>query len=309
MTPSFFTRVRNCVRERRLPYVVERRWYSTSMLPLHRMLLDPQLKRTDVGPQFISLDEARRLQAQFPCRDAYKYDLASKKARAAERLELIAKAINLGRPLKILEVGGGDGQLSLLLAEQGHNCTILDMEDWRDQEVKQSAVQFIASDASKSFPLESAAYDLCVSFNTMEHITDPGAALAHMMHVLKPGGSMYHSFCPLYNSAWGLHAYRVIWFPYPQFLLSPDSLTELCANTSSSGYGSEHPSFVYVNGWHASQYLEVLSSAPCKSLTITTSRSMTNLDTVYKYRQSFCGRTLNVDELVIDGLCVHLTKL
>lgn len=309
MTANLLTRVRNCVRERRLPYAVERRLYSPTMLPLHRMLLDPQLKRTDREPTYISLDEAHQLQNQHRRRDDYKYDLDSKQARAAARTSELAKVIDLSRPINILELGGGDGQLMLSLAHRGHHCTLLDVQDWRDKDVVDSPVRFTACDASQSFPFNDSTFDLCISFNSLEHISNPSAAFGEMLRVLKPRGTMYHTFCPLYNSAWGLHAYRHIYFPYAQFLLDPESLAQFIDDVDAHGYGTSDPSLVYVNGWHLRQYLALFSSHVCKLHSLTLSRSLDHLNIAYRHSASFRGRGLDTDELVTEGITVSLTKL
>lgn len=279
------------------------------MLTIHQMVLDLILTHRGARPQFISLDAARALQDRYPCRDGYKYDDASKKARAAERLELISKAADLSRPLKILEVGGGDGQLSLLLSHRGHDCTLLDFEDWRDDEVKHSTVDFIGADASARFSMESCSFDLCVSFNTMEHIHDPANAYHEMLRVLRPGGTLYLQFAPLFNSAWGLHAYRVVHFPYPQFLLSPDDFKIFVEDRVNYDLGRTRADFQYVNRWSAAAFHELfMSEHESASCAVTIHRELEHLPLIYQYRRAFAGRGLSVLELVSSGIDVVAQK-
>ena len=310
MTASLLKRATDCVRERRLPYAVHRRLYSRGMLPVHRVILDPALSRKDIGPQPITLEAAEKLQSQYPCRDGYKYDIASKKIRAAKRLSHLGRVVGLDRPLRILELGGGDGQLSLMLSASGHSCTLIDSEDWRDEEVKVSTVRFIAADAAHGFPLDDASFDLCVSYNTMEHIDKPNVAFAEMARVLRASGTMFHSFSPLFNSPWGLHAYRHIHFPYPQFLLDESLIARFVDDGLSHAYGTESPSLVFVNGWSAKQFLTLFASRKdCLVRAAEVTHCLDHLSIVYRHGRAFAGRGLNTNELTTEGINICLSKV
>lgn len=292
-----------------MPYALSRRIYSTAALPLHKLLLDPILLKRGLTPQHISLDEAHSLQNQFPCRDWYKYDLDSKQARAWERLTLIKQSTAMDRPLRILEVGAGDGRLALMLAELGHDTVMLDLDDWRDEDVRKSRVQFLTADASSAFPLESGTFDLCVSFNSMEHISNPTNAFREMMRVLRPGGRLHLLFSPLFNSAWGLHAYRLIHFPFPQFLLSSEDMTHLVQDRTNYDLGRERADFQYVNEWPAAKFVELFRLKPSQGEShIEIHRDLSHLPFIYKYKRAFVGRGITLSELTAAGIRALVCK-
>lgn len=63
-----------------------------------------------------------------------------------------------------------------------------------------------------SLPFESDSFDYVVSFQVLEHMSNPREMLRECRRVLKPGGYMYH-ICPNYNSFYEGH-YKTVWFPF-----------------------------------------------------------------------------------------------
>ena len=70
--------------------------------------------------------------------------------------------------------------------------------------------------------INDASFDIVSSFDSFEHMPDPEAALDQIVRVTRQGGLIFLDFGPLYASAWGLHAYRSLRMPFPQFLFSPE---------------------------------------------------------------------------------------
>ncbi len=105
----------------------------------------------------------------------------------------------LGRPLRVLDLGGGTGGLAVALAEQGHTVTVVDPNpdalaslSRRAEEagvVEQiSAVQ--GDEASLADTGTPGSVDLLCCHGTLEYVDDPAATLVRIAEVLAPGGHL-----------------------------------------------------------------------------------------------------------------------
>ncbi len=105
----------------------------------------------------------------------------------------------LGRPLRVLDLGGGTGGLAVPLAERGHHVTVVDPSpdalaslSRRSAEAGVGAhVTALQGDADT---LEQALggdpVDLVCCHGTLEVVDDPPAALRSLAAVLAPGGHL-----------------------------------------------------------------------------------------------------------------------
>jgi SAM-dependent methyltransferase len=73
-------------------------------------------------------------------------------------------------------------------------------------------VAFLEDDITAS-SLEAATFDAIVSFEVLEHVQRPQAALSAMAKLLRPGGVMYHDYNPFF-SAIGGHSLCTLDFPW-----------------------------------------------------------------------------------------------
>lgn len=107
------------------------------------------------------------------------------------------RAAELGRPLRVIDLGGGTGGLSVPLAEQGHAVTVVDpspdalaslrrraVETGVEQQI--TAVQGDADDLADVLGDERA--DLICFHGTLEVVDDPETAVAAIATALAPGG-------------------------------------------------------------------------------------------------------------------------
>lgn len=318
MTPSPLTtppqgllsRLGGCVRERRLPYAVTRALTSATAARVHRPLLNALLRfGAKRKPQPISFERARNLHGRYPSRDGYKYDTASKEGRAAARIEELAGHVDLAAVKDVAEVGAGDGRLALRLRGRGLRPLILDTADWRDDDVREAGVPFHPLRGSGDYPLPDASVDLVVSYNTVEHIPDPAEAVREMVRITRPGGRVYLSFSPIYNSPFGLHAYRTFYAPYPQFLLRGEDLERFVGLNGINDLGRVRDAFQFVNEWGAAAYRALvigLADAECERF--DAGRDLEHLGLVYRHLPSFWGRGLTFDELTTDSIRIVLRK-
>ena len=95
------------------------------------------------------------------------------------------------KPLKILDLGCGDGYLSYLLAGEGHQVTALDLSPTRLEKFKTVAQQYgieqIIGDV-KQTGLPSQNFDLIVSSEVLEHITGYQEVILEARRLLKTNG-------------------------------------------------------------------------------------------------------------------------
>ena len=106
-------------------------------------------------------------------------------------------AAALGRPLEVLDVGGGTGGFAVPLAELGHRVTVVDPSP-----DALAALQRRAADAGVASRVRAeqgdagllgavvgpAAADVLLCHGVLEHVEDPKAAVLDMLEVLRPEG-------------------------------------------------------------------------------------------------------------------------
>jgi SAM-dependent methyltransferase len=248
------------------------------------------------------------LQAAWPAHPEYGYDVTSLWQRASQRAShLLTQPRFQQAGLDVLEVGAGDGMLGVLFESYGHRATLTDQDDWRDDRARR--LPFVKADFCQgSADLPSNYFDLVVSFNSMEHLPDPQAALGEMIRVAKPGGSIRLDFGPLYNGPWGLHAYRAIRAPYPQFLFSEEFVAARLREIGIWDLGQRRDTLQYVNRWSLAQYQSLFRGAGCRVVELDVVKTEVGLDVITAYPESFRGRQLSLSEVSGTNLVVQLEK-
>ncbi|NYF96798.1 class I SAM-dependent methyltransferase [Janibacter cremeus] len=105
----------------------------------------------------------------------------------------------LGRPLRVLDLGGGTGGLAVALAEQGHTVTVVDPNpdalaslarraEESDAAERVSAVQGDADTFAAS--VTPGSIDLLCCHGVLEYVEDPASTLTRVAEVLAPGGHL-----------------------------------------------------------------------------------------------------------------------
>lgn len=95
-------------------------------------------------------------------------------------------------PARVADLGCGTGTLSLLLAEEGHVVTGVDLSPAMVGRARAKAGHvaiFHEGDAADP-PLEPAAYDAVLSRHVLWALPDPAAALERWVDLLAPGGRL-----------------------------------------------------------------------------------------------------------------------
>jgi S-adenosylmethionine-dependent methyltransferase len=118
---------------------------------------------------------------------------------AAVRELIERQQSDLGRPLRVLDLGGGTGGLAVPLAELGHAVTVVDPSpDALASLSRRSAERGVANrvtavqgDADSLADLAGdRPFDLVCCHGTLEVVDDPDATLAALAAVLAPGGHL-----------------------------------------------------------------------------------------------------------------------
>ncbi|WP_068395705.1 methyltransferase domain-containing protein [Kribbia dieselivorans] len=113
-----------------------------------------------------------------------------------------ARTTELGRPLRVLDVGGGTGGLAVPLAEQGHSVLVVDPNPNALASLRRRAAE--STDpatttritarqgelASLPQVLSAGEVDLVCCHGTLELTDDPAGALRSIADVLAPGGHL-----------------------------------------------------------------------------------------------------------------------
>lgn len=135
---------------------------------------------------------ARQWQVRARTFDAFVRHVLRSKARAA------------GRPLRIVDLGAGNGWLSCRMAREGHACTAVDVRD--DAVDGLGAATPLLREAPfdcliasfDNLPLPADAADIVVFNASLHYATDLATVLAEAARVIRPGGTVAILDSPFY---------------------------------------------------------------------------------------------------------------
>jgi SAM-dependent methyltransferase len=132
--------------------------------------------------------------AQAACFDAEPdHGCTDPETRAAWRA-LLAEALP-APPARVADLGCGTGTLSVLLAEEGHTVTGLDLAPAMVADARAKAARHVVGAsfgvgdvADPNLPV--GAYDVVLSRHVVWALPDPEAALRRWLRLLRPGGRL-----------------------------------------------------------------------------------------------------------------------
>jgi SAM-dependent methyltransferase len=97
----------------------------------------------------------------------------------------------LGAPVRLLEVGMGDGYGAALLASAGHDVTAVDVDEatvsFAADRYSDASCRFMAYDGRR-LPFGDDSFDAVVSMQVIEHVEEDVAFTRELRRVLRPGG-------------------------------------------------------------------------------------------------------------------------
>lgn len=289
---------------------LRRRFAARRQAKLHAKRLDTvrSILVSADGPDtsMAERDFDRLARLSCPLRE-YGYDAASSGARAEERRRQLAETVpGFSGMNLILEAACGDGMTSAVIAASGKTVCMTDIRDWRDERARH--LPFQESDLSVIDRLEAERLDLVFSYNAFEHFCDPRQALSVLVRAVRPGGHLFFEFGPLYCGPWGLHAYRMLPMPYPQFLFSREFLERKLRETGVRDLGRELDELQHLNQWRVQQFRDLWESSGCAIVLYEEIVNDQFLETVTRYPASFTGRGLSLRDLTTQAIRVVLRK-
>ena len=249
------------------------------------------------------------LQNEYSGVPEYGYDPYSTWSRGLERIKTLLKMVDcLKTPgMKVLEAGCGDAMTGYLLSAFGHEVMLTDMDDWRDKRAHR--LPFSPSNICLGLPFEDQQFDVCVTYNSFEHFIDPEAALTQLIRVLKPGGWLFTDFGPLYAGPWGLHAYRTLRMPYPQFLFSETFWHSKLHTIGMHDLNRSMDDLQPMNRFTVTQFRELWKSSGCEIVKYVDQPAEPHLDIIERFPESFQGRGLTIEDVSTQSMKVLLRKV
>ncbi|MCH8536393.1 MAG: methyltransferase domain-containing protein [Alkalimonas sp.] len=123
------------------------------------------------------------------------YQTSKGQLRQAVLLRDLATSSDLQQPVKILDVGAGQGQLALTLAAQGHQVTLADISAEMLQLARQTAhkagleqqLQF-AHCSLQQLVEQGCQVPVVLCHAMLEWLADPEQAIAQLYQLIQPGG-------------------------------------------------------------------------------------------------------------------------
>lgn len=124
-------------------------------------------------------------------------DLHLREAFLLDGLREAASRQTAGEPLRVLDVGCGEGQLTAAIAQAGHAVVGVDVAEEPLRRAREQHpgldVRLIDVDGDGDWPLADASFDAVWAGETIEHVADTAALLSEARRVLRSGGSLLAS--------------------------------------------------------------------------------------------------------------------
>jgi len=246
----------------------------------------------------------------------YGFDKYSTWRRGVERVLHLSEmpAFRGRRNLEVMEAACGEGMTGDAFENAGHQVTLHDLADWRDERTKH--LNFVAGNLSEPLPLAAESFDLICSWNSFEHIESPNTALAELKRLCKKGGYIYLDFAPLWCSPLGLHA-LTFHMPYPQFLFSEEMIEikmkehapRAPTPIAQEGAWTDQKKHVdLMNKWRIHDFRALWKKSGCELISLKETPVSSHINVIANYPRAFSGRGLSLEDVTVAAVAVLLRK-
>lgn len=159
----------------------------------------------------------------------------------AELFAVLPELPGLVRNQSVLDFGCGLGAHSIGMAMRGAmHVTGVDINETflaraRDEAPRQGIVgktSFVTPDGLSQL---DGQFDLVLSYNSMEHFSDPLSTLREMRRLVRPGGRVVISFSPPWYSAYGAHFAYITPIPWVHFVFPERTLMRVRTRYRNDG--------------------------------------------------------------------------
>lgn len=136
----------------------------------------------------MSADEASYVRAQYATPDNLRARKAAYvNAEGEDPREFVLEAVAAAKPRRVLEVGGGEGELADRIQELGVELVGIDQSDGMVAEQRARGIDARVGDV-QDLPFEDGEFDVAVAAWMLYHVPDLDRGLAELVRVLKPDG-------------------------------------------------------------------------------------------------------------------------
>lgn len=122
--------------------------------------------------------------------------------RIADCIDLLEDSAQLDKIQSVLDIGAGEGQISIWFSEKGKNVVAtglaIDSYDIDKEEFRKRNIDIIECDV-ENMPFENESFDAVVLSHVLEHCLNTGIVLQEIKRVLKKGGFLF-VFVPPYSN-------------------------------------------------------------------------------------------------------------
>jgi SAM-dependent methyltransferase len=142
------------------------------------------------------------------------------------------------RDRRVLDFGCGTGQHAIAMCLAGARSVVgLDINERYLEAARNAAAAARVADRAefRTNLNQDERFDVVLSFNSMEHFSEPGAVLAQMKAAVVPDGKIVIAFSPPWLSAYGAHMHHITAIPWVHILFSERTVMDVRSRFMTDG--------------------------------------------------------------------------